>query len=128
MEIERIINKLENIKKELISLLPLAEEEGKESLRKVKSQIIMIIRRVYPNPEVIHKQLLPKGTRMYFSGMDTRPYYISDIEQAIRAIETIIEEFNLFGLEEFEPVKKKVENKFQLGGKELLKFERTTKS
>jgi hypothetical protein len=126
MDYEKIISKLKEYKEELIALKLTHHSQGNS--KELKNKVKMVIRRVYPNYEDVEKKLFPRGI---YIATGTSQYdqhdYIRDIEKIIGAIDIILEEFELFGFQDFEPVKKKIESELKLGIKNSFWRRKTQK-
>lgn len=129
LDYEKIISKLKEYKKDLEDLKNEHHDQGSKKKRAIHDKIVMFVRRIYPNPDTVLKKIFPQFG--FAVGTDDDSYwqkrYIDSLEDEIRAVDTIIEEYELFGFDNFEPIKKQVEDEFQLGGRDLLKFSRKTK-
>ena len=125
MDFEKIIIHVENLKSELEEIKKSYDTANTSRLADINSKISMIIRRVYPNHKEIEDKFFKRGPRMYYNDDELfREYYVSDCNQAIRAIDTIIEEFKLFGFDDFTPIKEKIETEYQVGSEKFGYFKK----
>ena len=123
---DKVIQKLDEIDKELDELKKLHHSEGSKKLYDINALLERIIKRIYPNKDA--EQLIK---RMYYSAyIDTgddkyyQDMFISSIDMAKRVIKTIKEEFGLFGFEDFKPIKEKIETEVQIGSNKLAFWRR----
>jgi hypothetical protein len=129
MNFEKIITHLESLKSELEEIKKSYNETNTSRLSDISSKISMIIRRVYPNHKEIEDKFFERGPKIYYDNDELfREYYASDCNQAIRAIDTIIEEFKLFGFDDFTPIKEKIETEYQVGSEKFGGFFRKKKT
>ncbi len=100
--IEEIQSKLNDLQKNLQAL---KSKNYRDGLNEYESLILFlerIIDRLYPEREATE---LKKQFHMPFWGEDSQIGYVADIEVAIRVIGTIKAEDELFGLDDFKPLK-----------------------
>ena len=115
---EKIIKKLKDIKKQLESLKQKHHGEGKEEYYQIDQIIQRIIDRIYPEKDA--NDLKQKMRRLLFVGGDSTDVedqkdYNLDLDLAIKVVTTIIEEYELFGFDNFKPIKEKIETEWQVG-------------
>ena len=117
MEIEKIIKKLSELKSSLEKLKNQHHSKGKDKFESYRDLIKRIIDRIYPakdakelKDKLVHKSWIITGkeTDEYW-----QEFYLIKIDLAIRVINTIFGESELFGLEDFENKKEKTETKGQ---------------
>ena len=119
MKSQKIIDKLNGMRLSLIELRKLHHSKGNALLKSHRDLLERIIDRIYPEKDakILKKKLVNQSWAL--TGNETDDYwqnsYINDIDSAIGVIETILEEYSLFGLDNFEPIKEKVETEFQIG-------------
>ena len=129
MEFQKIVAYLENLRVDLEQMKGVYNRSNTTALSDIRSKISMIIRRVYPNHKEIEGKFFDPGPRMYYDDDELfREYYVSDCNQAIRAIDTVVEEFRLFGFDDFTPIKEKVETEYQVGSEKFGGFFRKKKT
>jgi hypothetical protein len=131
MDTEKVVSFLEKKRDELIELENKHHEEGYRELTPIIDSIKMVIRRIYPNPDVVEKKLFPPPIFMVTESTPDSYFqdgYIDDIHQAKKAIDTILEEKELFGFEDFTPEKIKKETEWQLGSEKIGGFFRKKKT
>ena len=127
---EKIQNKLDGLKNKLQELKSIGYQDGKNEYRDITQLLERIIIRTYPEQDA--KQMKSK----LYSGIsiacerteeEEQEEYVYDIDLAIRVIKTIKDEYELFGFEEFKPLKEKVKTEKQIGGDKFgFKFKKTT--
>ena len=113
MENQKIIDKLNELKNTLTELKKIHHSKGADKFESERDLIKRIIDRTYPEKDA--KEL--KDRLMYkawaISGNETDEYwqkfYLNKIDLAIRVIDTILKEYELFGFDDFKPIKEKVE-------------------
>lgn len=109
---EKIIKKLKEMSGEFNQLKAVNHRVGKEKYYDLSHMLDRIIDRIYPEKDanrlksssiiscyIVHEQ----------SEAEEQEEYIEKITLKIRTIDTIIGEFELFGFDNFKPVKEKVE-------------------
>ena len=105
-----ILNKLDY---ELIQLQKKTFSEGRDVMYDIQSRLIMIIRRVYPKHKEVEEELLGDCYFYWDVGDTTQEYrqktYEDDVKKYRRVVNNILSENQLFGLKEFEPIKKETE-------------------
>jgi hypothetical protein len=115
MDVNNIKFFLKELRDKLLPLKNLNHKEGEDELNRIKKQIKMTIRRIYPNPEKVEKSLFSS----LWVGTDVEEYlqkdYLDDIEECVVAIETISTEIEVFGIDDFTPVKEKTETTTKVG-------------
>ena len=103
------IAKLTQYKTELETLKPKNWRESSDEFRHIVSQIKMIIRIIYTNHKIVETELFPKQFDFWTGEEeDFQRHHRSDITEAIKAIDTIVNEYELTG---FKQKKEKTEYK-----------------
>ena len=80
----------------------------------------MIIRRIYPNYQEVQVSLIGRGDMIWDDDQIEnkgirQKWFIDDVKRLQRAIKTIYSEQAIFGFDDFEPEKEKVEKEWKLG-------------
>ena len=114
----KIIEKLHDLKSKLNSLKETDYRTGNEEYYSINQLLERIIDRTYPEKDAGY---LKSELNVSFpvsnitdSQRNQRQYEIC-IGTTIRVINTIIDEYELFGFEDFEPMKEKTETEYQVG-------------
>lgn len=119
MENQKIIDKLEELKVLLSVLKNQHHSKGEKDFESYRDLIKRIINRIYPEKDA--KELKDKLAHKSWiiTGKETDEYwqkfYLIKIDLAIRVISTILEEHELFGFDDFKPIKEKTETEIQIG-------------
>ena len=127
---EKILNKLDEFKNKLDELKSINYQDGVNEYRKITQLLERIIVKIYEEKDA--KQIKSKLYRDIFLACERteeeeQEEYVYDIDLAIRVIETIKDEYELFGFEDFKPLKEKVKTEKQIGGDRFgFKFKKTT--
>ncbi len=112
---DHLLETVEHRKIQLEKLKKISYKEGNNELEFIKHEFLMIIRRIYPNPDEIKEELLPQVSLWLVSGdesLNDKTYqenYEIKIDQLIRAYELIKREYILFDFDDFKPLKEKQE-------------------
>lgn len=120
---EKIILKIKELKENLEKLKEAHYSKGRKEFYSILSLLDRIIDRTYPEKDAkdIKKKL--HRTLFIYTGKETdgekQQEYLRDIDRAIRVIETITEEYNLLGFDDFKPIKEKVETEVQVGSDKI---------
>lgn len=123
MENQKVIDKLNELKSTLEELKKQHHSKGEKEFESYRSIIKRIIDRVYPEKDA--KELKDKLVHKAWiiSGNETDEYwqkfYLTKIDLATEVIDTILEEYKLFGFDDFKPVKEKVETEVQVGSNKI---------
>src|SRR3989344_154646 len=131
MENKKIIDKLNGLKSSLDKLKNQHHSTGDNNLKSYGDLLERIIDRIYPEKDA--KGLKEKLINRFWilTGNETDEYwqksYLDKIDRAIRVINTILEESELFGFEDFKPIKEKVETEFGINKGKFSLFKRKTK-
>jgi len=116
-EANRIIQKLNSLYEELEELKQKHYSEGQERLYDIHTLLERIIYRIYPDKDA--KRLINSMYSAVTIATSDDAYnqreFITSIERAQRTIRTIKEESELFGFEDFKPLKEKIEEEYQIG-------------
>ena len=106
-----IIKKLEELKNELLELKKMNHATGTPRYYSITQLTERIIDRIYPEKDsktMKRKLFIVVG----FAGrneIEKQKDYVDDIDRNIRVIDTILEEFKLFGFDDFKSLKEKTE-------------------
>lgn len=122
---ENIIKKLNELEDRLLGLKEVNYQKGYDEYHSITQLLERIIDRIYPEKDA--RQLKSKMYRRY-GEEENQDDYLYDIDLAIRVINTIWGEYELFGFDDFKPLKEKVETEYQIGSEKLLGFFRKKKS
>ena len=111
-----MIAELEELKNQLLELKSETYTIGIPKLDKISSVYSMIIRRIYPESE--RNSYMVGGVAAIYNktNEEEQEEYLSDIDTYIRKIDTIKKEYELFGFDDFTPLKKKIETTMRLLG------------
>lgn len=123
-KINEVISFLEELKNQLNNLKSQNHKVGSDEMYAIKKNIKMVIRRIYPNPKVVESNLF---SAFFGIATDDEVYlqesYIKDIDEGIEAINTIIHESKIFGLDDFRPIKGETETKTKIGFPKVFSHE-----
>ena len=127
---DKIIEKLEEIKGELEYLRHTRHtQEIEENYDKIELLIRRFIDRIYPEKQAKDlKSYLGVGS--YITGRsdaEKQREYLYDIDRAINVVETILEEHETAGFDDFKPLKEKTETTLQIGSEKIFGFFRKKK-
>ncbi len=128
---EKVINKLDEIKSKLNELKKVHHNNGKENFYSILNLLDRIIGRTYPEKDA--KDIKKKLHRTFFiytsneTDEQQQNEYSEDIDRAIRVINTIKEEYSLFGFDDFKPIKEKTETEYGLNKGKFSLFKRKIK-
>jgi len=115
---EKIIEKLKEISKQLQDLKKTHYSEGEEKYHQLDQIIQRIIDRIYPENDAkdlknkMHMQCFMAGQ---VSDAEEQKDFVQSLDRAIKVVNTILEEYKLFGFDDFEPIKEKTETEWQIG-------------
>ncbi len=115
----KVDEKLNEVKDSLNNLKTQHHSKGEDELTSYQNLIERIIDRIYPEKDA--KELKDKLVNRFWilTGNETEEYwqksYLDKIDRTIRVINTILEESELFGFEDFKPIKEKTETEVQIG-------------
>ncbi len=131
MDKEKVISFLEEKKTELDNLKEKYYKEGNPELQKIKDSIKMVIRRVYPNPSEVEKNLFHPPF-FVLTGNTPDSYFqesfLESIKETEDAVDIILKEIDLFGLDDFTPAKEQTETEVQIGSEKIGGFWRRKKT
>ena len=113
---EKIIGRLKEIKSNLQELKNKNYTEGEDDYGYFQQLLDRIVDRTYPETEAkkvkgLHHTITVSIEK---SPAEKQKEYVEDIINSIKLIDTILEEYELFGFEDFQPVKEKTEKTFGL--------------
>ncbi len=109
---DKILLKLKELKTELENLKRKIYREGEEEYYSIIQFLERAIDRIYPEKDAgklkgqLHLHFFLAVER---SEVEKQNEYTQDINRALRVINTTLEEFEIFGFNEFTPVKEKIE-------------------
>ena len=127
---EELKKYLEGIRKRLTALLEKDFNEEKEFID-LRSKLQMVIRRVYPNYEKVEKKWIEDFIIWNDDGNSSqfrKESFLRDVNDLIIAVNTILEEDEIFGLKDFTPIKEKEEKEYQIGSERFGGFFRKKKT
>lgn len=108
---DKILQKLDSTNKELDELKQVHHSKGSERLYDIHALLERVINRIYPEKDA--KRLISSMYAIAAIATDDDAYHQRDFLQSIdrskRTIKTIKEEFELFGFDDFKPIKEKIE-------------------
>ena len=119
MESQKITNRLNEIRISLNELKKQHHSIGKGEFDKNRDLLERIIDRIYSEKDA--KELKEKLVHRSWiiTGNETDEYwqkfYSIKIDLSLKVINTILEEAELFGFDDFKPIKEKVETEVQIG-------------
>lgn len=121
---EKVIQKLNELKVELEGLQNKHHSEGEERANEISSLMRRIIDRIYPEKDAKNlKSSMIVGIYVATSDDSVRQSdYLIELNLKIKVIKTILEESELFGLEEFEPIKERTETNIKVGIKDYVSW------
>jgi seryl-tRNA(Sec) selenium transferase len=123
MDVANIVSFLKDAKERLERLEKLYYDQAQDELNQIRSQLKMVIRRIYPNSAEVEKKLLPR--EIYIA--PSTPYvrqksYLNEIRTTKDAIDVILRESELFGFEDLTPIKERRETEWKAGLGNILSF------
>lgn len=123
MDLDKIKHSLIELKETLEKLLGNNFDTGKDEMYEIQSNLRMIIRRIYPNSQEVEKQFIG-DKHFYWTGDEVssearQKWFIRDVKEFIVVIDTILKEEEIFDLENFKPLKEKVETEWQVGSNKV---------
>jgi hypothetical protein len=121
---EEIQNKLNDLQNKLQALRSKRYQDGQNEYESLILFIERIIDRLYPERQATE---LKKKLFMSWGSGNTQKDYVIQIDLAIRVIDTIKGEDELFGLDDFKPLKEKVKTEWQLGSEKIGAMFKKTK-
>lgn len=130
--IEKIIDKLKEMKDEFTTLKSANHKQGNDKFYTLSQLLDRIIDRIYPEKDA--KQIKANSSSSFRVIADKteaqeQEEYIYDIDLKLRTIGTVLSEYEIFGFYDFKPVKEKAETKIvpKLGEQKSTKIINTTK-
>ena len=122
MDNQKILDKLKELKILLIPLKLKHHSQGKDDFYRIMILLDRIVDRTYPEKDA--KSIKNKYHRIAFFGgeipdEEKQKDFIKDIEGKIKAIDLILEEYSLFGFDDFKQVKEKIETEIQIGSNKI---------
>jgi len=123
MDNQKIIDKLDELKSSFEELKKQHHSKGEKKFDSDRQIIERIIDRVYPEKDAkeLKDKLIHKA--WIISGNETDEYwqkfYLTKIDLALGVINTILEEYKLFGFDDFKPIKEKTETEVQIGSNKI---------
>ena len=123
METQKIIDKLKELRALFETLKAQHHSKGEKDFDSYRELLKRIIDRTYPEKDA--KELKDKLAHKCWaiSGEETDEYwqkfYLTKVELSLSIINTILEEYELFGFDDFKPVKEKVETEVQIGSDKI---------
>lgn len=121
---EEIQSKLNDLQNKLQELRSKRYQDGQNEYESLIQFIKRIIDRLYPEKQATE---LKKELFMSWGSENTQKDYVIHIDLAIRVIGTIKAEDELFGLDDFKPLKEKVKTEWQLGSEKIGAMFKKTK-
>lgn len=116
---QKIIDKLEELKNSFNELKKQHHSKGDDQFESNREILRRIIDRIYPEKDakdlkekLIHRSWIITGNE---SDEYWQKFYLDKIDMSVRIIETILEESELFGFDDFKPIKEKTETEVGLG-------------
>ena len=122
MDSAKVVEFLKKQKTQLIHLGNMHHKDGQETVNSIENQIKMAVRRIYPNFQEVEKRLFPHRVFAVTTNTDDHYWqkmYLDKIKIISRAIDTILAESQLFGLEDFTPEKEKVESEVEVSTRKI---------
>ena len=124
---EKFIDKVDELLKNLEGISKLPHLEGEDKLQTIMDVINRIIDRVYPEKDAteLKKKMIVRHIAFgELTDEEKQNDYVLGINRAIRVINIIKEEFELFGFDDLKPIKEKVETEWQVGSDKLGYFKK----
>ena len=118
---EKIIEKLNELKGMFEELKSVYHKKGEEEFDTTRDLLNRIIDRTYPEKDAkdLKDKLIHKSWVISSSTIEDDAYwqkfYLEKIDLSIRVINTILQEYELFGFDDFKPLKEKTETEWQVG-------------
>ena len=113
MENKKIIDKLGELNKSLVELKNQHHSKGEDDFESYRDLIKRIIDRIYPEKDAkeLKNRLMHKSWIITENETDEywQKFYLNKIDLVTRVIDTILKEYELFGFDDFKPIKEKVE-------------------
>lgn len=126
---EKVLSKIKELKEKLENLKKKSYREGKDEYYSIVQFLERAIDRIYPEKDAKHiKGNLYMGFYAFVekSESEKQEEYIQNIDMALRVINTILEESEVFGFENFKPIKEKTETEFGVNKGKLSWFRKKT--
>jgi hypothetical protein len=127
---EAIVKKLKSLNKTLRNLKGVTYKDGNDPYLNIYQLVERIIDRVYPEKDakILKSEMCHYCDFGYeISESEKQKEYEEKIDFVIRVISTILEESELFGFDDFKPIKEEVETEVQAGIPNLFSLRRKTK-
>jgi hypothetical protein len=119
----KVIGKLQEFRNDLRELKSVNNEKGRGRLSQISSILDRIIERVYPEKDATRLKseahppvgcVIGCRSQSEYEAEEEQDYQ-DEVDNVTRVVETILEEHELFGLEDFEPKREKKETEWQVG-------------
>lgn len=120
MDYKNIMERLEGLKSQLLELKRETHTKGRTKFEKISQEYSMIIRRIYSEQERINYIVGSVPSICNKANEEEQEEYLRDIDSCIGCIDLIKREFDLFGFEDFTPLKKKTEIEISGGYKDIF--------
>ena len=117
---QKITDKLNELNKTLIGLKDLSRSNGADKFEACRDILNRIIDRTYPEKDAkeLKSKLIHKNWAIHTGTIENEEYwqkfYIDKIDLSLRVINTILQEYELFGFDDFKPIKETVETESTL--------------
>jgi hypothetical protein len=128
---EDILNKLNDLENRLQELKSVNHLKRIDEYYSITQLLERIIDRIYPEKDAkeIKGNLYPKKNQhIIYIGNEVQGIFLDDLNTAIRTINTIKNEYELFGFDDFKPLKEKVETEWQIGSDKFGYFKKKKSS
>lgn len=132
MDAEKVIDKLNAMKGRFTELKNVRYHEAKDEYYKMTEVLERIIDRIYPEKDAKSlKSKLHRGVWIAVeqSEVEEQKDFCYDTDLKLHIIDAILEEHDLFGFDDFKPLKEKKETEWQVGSEKIGGFfkKKTTK-
>ena len=113
-KIKRMVDEVKNMKRKLEDLKLINPSFGKDEYYSIEKLLERLISKIYSEKEATElRNCLYSYTPDYgYYGVEE---YVCDINRLLGVINTILKEYEICGLDDFKPVKEKIEKERQIG-------------
>jgi hypothetical protein len=127
---EKILNKIKELQEKFEALKSKNHQEGQNEYYSLTQFLERAIDRIYPEKDA--KSLKSQLYHIAYvarqrTESEKQEEYIEDIDMALRVVNTILEEAEVFGFDDFKPVKEKIETEFGVNQGKFSLFRKNTK-
>lgn len=126
IKLEKILAKIKELKDKFEKLKTKSYQIGKEEYESTVQFLERAIDRIYPEKDAKDlKKKLSYGMEFIYESDQAK--YLENVNRAIRVIDTILEEAETFGFDDFKPIKEKEETEIGINKGKFSLFKHKTK-